>query len=385
MKLAGLFSGIGGFECAFEAAGHESALLAEIDPLARSVLDARFETATVCEDVRQIDALPVSVDLVSAGFPCQDLSMAGSKSGMSGKKSGVVDELYRLISPTGIRTVLIENVYFMLHLDRGAAMASLVDSLEGLGFTWAYRVLDTAGFGLPQRRRRVYLIASRDFDPASVLLSSDEESHGTGPIEGDVPIGFYWTEGRSGTGFTRDAVPPIKAGSTLGIPSAPAVAFAGDRIETPSVRAALRLQGFPSDWLDERDQSIQERYLWRLVGNAVSVPVARWVVDRIDRASTPENLALAPDVESVRLPKGHLWPNAAWGRKGRRFGATLDEKPASVSWRSIEEFRDDTWHELSKRALAGFSSRLEKGRLRSPPGFKDLLVRVASRYEEQAA
>jgi DNA (cytosine-5)-methyltransferase 1 len=184
-----------------------------------------FRVASLRADVAEIGALPGSAEVMTAGFPCQNLSMAGDKSGISGAKSGVVEKMFDLIQASRIPTILIENVYFMLQLDRGNGMRWLVERFETLGYNWAYRVLDTAGFGLPQRRRRVYLIASRTIDPRSVLFADEFGSITQEKPTLDKPLGFYWTEGRTGIGLTVDGIPPLKVGSALGIPSAPAVFF----------------------------------------------------------------------------------------------------------------------------------------------------------------
>ena len=149
MAVAGLFAGIGGFEHAFSQANFETNFLVEIDPAARAVLQARFPDVEIRSDVCDLSSLPPNTTVVTAGFPCQNLSMAGDKSGISGSKSGVVEKLFDLISDSDGLTIVIENVYFMLQLDSGRAMEWLVSRFEGLGYHWAYRVLDTLGFGLP--------------------------------------------------------------------------------------------------------------------------------------------------------------------------------------------------------------------------------------------
>ena len=159
LRVAGLFAGIGGIELGLERAGHRSELLCELDPGARRVLETHFPGVEISEDVTELDELP-EVDLVAAGFPCQDLSQAGGKRGIGGAKSSVVEHLFRLLGTArelGRQPpfVLIENVSYMLRLDRGGAMGFLVDELESLGYRWAYRVVDARAFGIPQRRQRV--------------------------------------------------------------------------------------------------------------------------------------------------------------------------------------------------------------------------------------
>src|SRR5207248_10365418 len=108
-----------------------------------------------------------------------------------------------------VPTVVIENVYFMLQLDSGKAMQWIVQRFEHLGYRWAYRVLDTMGFGLPQRRRRVYFVASLDLDPRGVLFADDQPQSPPPIVDLSRPVGFYWTEGRSGIGLTVDGIPPL--------------------------------------------------------------------------------------------------------------------------------------------------------------------------------
>ena len=109
------------------------------------------------------------------------------------------------------------DVPFMLRLDKGRAIRRITHQLSHLGWHWAYRTLDTMAFGLPQRRRRVFLIASRTEDPRPVLLQGDARETSVEQHAGTA-CGFYWTEGHRGLGWAIDAIPPLKGGSGLAIP-----------------------------------------------------------------------------------------------------------------------------------------------------------------------
>ncbi len=165
-EMAGLFAGIGGIELGFaNALGDDlnTTMLCEWWEPAKAVLRARFPGVPVEGDVRDIERLPKSVNLVSAGFPCTDLSQAGRMAGIDGVNSGLVRHLFRLLElreRADRPTLLIENVPNMLALDQGHAMRFLVNELETLGYQWAYRVVDSRFTGVPQRRRRVILVAS---------------------------------------------------------------------------------------------------------------------------------------------------------------------------------------------------------------------------------
>ena len=168
MRISGLYTGIGGFELGFERAGHRAILLCEIDVHASKVLRHRLRDVQLHADVTKLTRLPSATEVVTAGFPCQNLSMAGDKAGIEGGKSAVIDRLFELLDQHPVPWVVIENVYFMLHLARGAAIESILHRLSERSYRWAYRVIDSRAFGLPQRRRRVFIVASQLHDPRNV-------------------------------------------------------------------------------------------------------------------------------------------------------------------------------------------------------------------------
>lgn len=374
LTVAGLFAGIGGIELGLRGAGHRTELLCELDSAAQRVLASRFSDIERAGDIADVDELP-AVDLVTAGFPCQDLSQAGRTAGITGTRSGLVGHVFRLLddaspAPTWL---LLENVSFMLQLDRGRAMSWLTDQLEARGYTWAYRVVDTRAFGLPQRRQRVLLLASRSEDPRPVLLNQD---HGEVEISDRTGLacGFYWTEGIRGLGWAVDAIPTLKGGSTIGIPSPPAMWRPGTgRITTPQLRDAERLQGFPADWTAPADVVSGRRRTdrWKLIGNAVSVPVARWVGERL---TTSEPYA-SRDTE---LPSGARWPRAAWGSASGRRSVEGSMWPVAVTRPHLHEFLEHEQNLLSVRATEGFLSRTRRGTLRIP---RDLICEVEAHLE----
>jgi DNA (cytosine-5)-methyltransferase 1 len=369
-----LFAGIGGIELGLHEAGHNSKLLCEWDSAAQRVLQVRFGDVELVGDVADLEELP-GVDLVTAGFPCQDLSQAGRTAGIAGSKSRFVEHVFRLLdrADPGPNWLLLENVSFMLQLDRGRAMSWLADQLEARGYSWAYRVVDTRAFGLPQRRQRVLLLASRSEDPRPVLLNQD---HGEVEIHDRTGLscGFYWTEGIRGLGWAIDAIPTLKGGSAIGIPSPPAMWTPGaGRITTPHLRDAERLQGFPVDWTAPADVVAGRRRTdrWKLVGNAVSVPVARWVGERL----TTSEKYTSNDLE---LPSGAKWPRAAWGSASGRRSAEVSMWPISVTRPHLHEFLEYEPNPLSARATQGFLSRTRRGTLRIP---KDLICELEAHLE----
>lgn len=385
--VVSLFSGIGGLELGLEDHGFETQLMCEIDPAAAAVLGSWFPEVPVHSDVRDLKSLP-NCEVLTAGFPCQDLSLAGGKAGLNGDRSGLVDEVFRLVKQAKRkpRWLLFENVPYMLILDRGSGMASLVDRLEDAGYAWAYRVVDARSFGLPQRRQRVLLLASKTEDPRSVLFADEStDSHVEGrpsKIEIGPAYGFYWTMGKMGAGWAVEATPPIKGGSGLGIPSPPAIWLSSeDFVGTPQIEDAERLQGFAAGWtapvLEENQFRASER--WRLVGNAVCPPMASWIGSRL---STPGHY----DEQRNRRLSGAKWTKAAWGRAGVRSAVNISEWPLSTPRPTLEGFLKSPLKPLSLRATLGFRSRAisSKEIAWAPEFIQSLLVHI-NRAEELAA
>jgi DNA (cytosine-5)-methyltransferase 1 len=382
-SVAGLFAGIGGIELGLSRAGFQAATLCEYLPEARAVLRERFPNAACCNDVRQLVADPKyrlpEVEVVTAGFPCQDLSQCGRMKGIVGSNSGLVNCLFELLKRrrSAPRWVVIENVPFMLRLDRGRAMSHITRSLERLGFAWAYRVVDARSFGLPQRRERVIIVASRVEDPASVLFADEEGERSNSRARGeDQPCGFYWTEGNRGLGWAVDSVPALKAGSTIGIPSPPAIWLpAHDVVVTPRIDDAEAFQGLPRGWTGPATQEGSERSRWRLVGNAVPVPIAEWIGTRLIE---PGDIATR---QVDRLPRSAPWPQAGFGTGGKRYQVEVSAWPVKANWRGLERRYGRTGTRLlsrprlSPRAAAGFFRRIVKSSLRTDERFIPSLKR----------
>lgn len=380
LNVVGLFAGIGGLELGFERAGpFKTILFSENDISAAQVLRARFPTIRNEGDVREIDKLPYGTDVVTAGFPCQDLSKAGGAVGIDGNRSGLVRHVFRLLERQRIPWVVLENVPFMLQLQKGAGMRFVVENLERLGYRWAYRVVDSRSFGLPHRRQRVFLLASLDFDPAPALLADDY-----GPIpepkdRNGQACGFYWTEGVRGLGWAVDAVPTLKGGSTIGIPSAPGIWLPSGDIVTPGIEAAERLQGFPSGWTHPAELVTRRGHRWKLVGNAVTVDAAQWVANCILNSFSISTLSNA-----IPLAPNGSWPKAAFGSAEGRYSVAASEWPVRQPPSSLVTVMDRDTHLLSERATAGFLRRFEASALHKPAGFVDALKGHLKRMRERS-
>lgn len=160
MKVLSLFSGIGGFDLGFQRAGMEVVGMCEIDKHAQKILQRQFPDATLHTDVRKVSYERRSIDLICGGFPCQDLSVAGKRRGLDGERSGLWFEFARIIDEAEPAWVVIENVPGLFSSNGGHDFAVIVDWLAQRGYGVGWRVLDAQGFGLAQRRKRVFIVAS---------------------------------------------------------------------------------------------------------------------------------------------------------------------------------------------------------------------------------
>lgn len=375
MKVAGLFAGVGGLEVGLAVGGHETTLLCEIWDPARAVLARRLPDVPCEPDVRELKSLPHEVDMLTGGFPCQDLSQAGLTAGIGGARSGLVGQVFRLLDDRRVPWVLLENVSFMLQLEKGRAMRILIEAFEERGYRWAYRVVNTQSF-LPQRRERViFLATTTEIDPASIILADEAEPQLARTDLDAHAHGFYWTEGIRGLGWAPDAIPTLKNGSTVGIASPPAILLPSGSVITPDIRDAERLQGFPENWTEPAEMVSRASLRWSLVGNAVSVPIAEWLGRRL---AVPGTYDFERDCD---LPTNGRWPKSARSDGGKRHAVAINPYPAWEARPTLVDFLRHPGKLLSARATRGFLSRTERATLRFASGFQDRLRFHLARME----
>jgi len=220
LSFGSLFSGIGGFDLGLERAGMECAWQVEIDPACLSVLAAHWPAVPRLEDVThvQLADLPAPVDLICGGFPCQDLSVAGRRAGLAGERSGLWFEFHRILAEARPRWCIIENVPGLLSSNGGRDFAVILRGLEQLGYHAAWRVLDAQYFGVPQRRRRVFVVGSLgNYASLEVLLEPES-------LSGDSPPGRE-TGQRIAEGSLSRALSRVGGGNDPGANKGAALVF----------------------------------------------------------------------------------------------------------------------------------------------------------------
>lgn len=265
MKFGSLFTGIGGFDLAFERAGMTCAWQCEIDDKARGVLARRFPNVEIYQDVRTIGKHNLEpVDVICGGFPCQDVSMAGKRKGLDGERSGLWFEFARIIDELEPKWVVIENVPGLLSSNKGRDFAVIIRWLEERGYGVCWRVLDAQNFGVAQRRRRVFIVASFGSGSCAEVLFEQKNNFRDNSLEQPRKPIMGSLRAR-GDGQLHSGAQLVK--DTNGI-----------RFITPT--ECERLQGFPDGWTDGQADSARYKQL----GNAVAVPVAEWIGKRIVEA-----------------------------------------------------------------------------------------------------
>ncbi len=288
MKMASLFTGIGGFDLGFEKAGVEVIFQCEIDPFCQKVLKKHWPEVCFKADVTKV--LPSDImdaDILCAGFPCQDLSLAnqGKRKGLYGNRSGLFYRVAELAQVTKPNWIVLENVVGLLNSHDGEDFQSVISTLDELGYFVAWRVLDAKYFGSPQRRRRVFIVASleeggaarvlfdnsppRAMDSQSRLPGAHSASRSVkGHKDSDVyviqhaSIGRKPTAGPQAKGYRND-------GETYTLDSR------GSSDVVCSTNDGFRIRSAPGI-----SRELDGRRL-RALGNAVNVDVIEWLANNI--------------------------------------------------------------------------------------------------------
>ena len=311
-----MFSGIGGFrEGLSRAGGFVCVGHCEIDRCADRSYRALFDTEGewYCEDIRTVkpEELP-EFDLLCGGFPCQSFSDAGKRGGFADPRGTLFFELSRLAEARKPRYLLFENVPGLLHRDEGRTFAAILHTLEGMGYGVEWQVLNSRDFGVPQSRKRVYLVGYLDvrcrgkifpftetagtpliqiqpgkqgervYSPEGVSCTLTAQAGGMGGKTGlyALPCCVDLNESPEFTQYARCLIAKQDGGIHHHKREASGV-WDGCRIRRLTPRECLRLQG----WKDERIDLIlplhSDTQLYKQAGNGVTVNVVEAIGKRL--------------------------------------------------------------------------------------------------------
>ncbi len=287
IKVGSCFSGIEGFGLGLEqAGGFDIVWQIELDDDAVSVLERHYPNTTRYRDITEVhgDGL-AAIDVLVGGWPCQDLSVAGARAGLAGERSGLFFEIARLARECAASWVLFENVPGLASsfssdnppprdLEPGRSWESeetsdlgiVLDTLSECGYGWAFRTLDARYLGVPQRRRRVFVVGclgDSGVRPAQVLFESDSSPWDPAPSRTARQGSAADTEGSVGvTGF-KESQSGARESDVVGVQDAnygsrrhngvmaPVAAFGGNRTSGEiEVSTAVNAHGGPHGRLD---------------------------------------------------------------------------------------------------------------------------------------
>ena len=165
MKVLDLFSGIGGFSYGLESTGgFETVAFAECEPYPIAVLKKHWPTVRVYEDVRQITATRlfrdgIEPDVITGGFPCQDISTAGQQAGIEGERSGLWSECARILGEVRPRYAIFENVTNLLSGNKGKWFERVLWDISKVGYDAEWHCISASSIGAPHKRDRVWIVA----------------------------------------------------------------------------------------------------------------------------------------------------------------------------------------------------------------------------------
>ena len=278
MRYGSVCSGIEAATVAWHPLGWEPAFFSEIEAAPRAVLAHHWPDVPCHGDFTTIRGDEYgAIDLLVGGTPCQDFSVAGLRAGLDGDRGNLSLEFLRLADRTRPRWVVWENVPGVLSIDGGRAFGAILGGMGELGYGFAYRVLDAQFFGVPQRRRRVFVVGcAGDWRGAAAVLS---ERHSLSHI---APPAGPSRENLGGTITSR----PKSGGWSTDVDMAAAnwmqVASCGRPYMTRPVEWE-RAFGFPDDYtlVPHRGKPMADGPRYKALGNSMAVPVMSWLGRRI--------------------------------------------------------------------------------------------------------
>lgn len=220
MNVLDTFAGIGGFSLGMERAGFKTVAFVEIDPYCQQVLRKHWPTVKQYGDICNVTAERlrsdgIVADVVTGGFPCQDISLAGKHAGLAGERSGLWSELRRIIGEVGPRYAVLENVSALLARGLGTVIAELAE----IGYCVEWHCIPAAAVGAPHQRDRIWIICWRED-----LANAKGQPIWPG-LRQDEPAAF----GRGRSGDRNSAVPNAIGQRLEGFIKAGPAAWATDR------------------------------------------------------------------------------------------------------------------------------------------------------------
>ena len=306
LTYGSICSGIEAASVAWKELDWQPSWFAEVDPFCCEVLAHHYPDIPNLMDITAKEFLDdaTPVDVLIGGTPCQAFSVAGRRRGFDDDRGNLTLRFLDVVGHIRPRWVVWENVPGVLSIDKGRTFGTILAKMAEHGYGWAYRILDAQYFGVPQRRRRIFLVGhsggewqrcsevlavaqSMSGHPPTRKASQETVAGGTGK---STKTHSHWavTYDMRGNGNGK-TVPPI-IGDHANRPTdytPVVVARPGMQVRRLTPVECERLQGFPDNYtlIDRKGKPAADSPRYRAIGNSFAVPVVRWIGQRIDRMS----------------------------------------------------------------------------------------------------
>lgn len=307
MRVASLFAGIGGICLGFKQAGFDIVWANERDAAACKTYRFNFGNSYLQEgDIRNIQAKNIpDFDALTAGFPCQSFSTAGFKKGFRDPRGNLFFEIIRIVEEKRPRIILLENVENIVEHNNQKTFLTIFNSLSECGYDVKYRTLQPFDYaGIPQRRKRVFIVAFRDIDdcddfsfPEGIkerqkidkIIDFSQKQHASYYYENNHPsypelelkakIGKIYSLKNDGSVYCSGTLCPTLIAGMGKFPDRIPIVKDNYGIRRLTIRECLRFQGFPEDFNISRDNTIEDAY--KQIGNSVCVPIVNRIAIEI--------------------------------------------------------------------------------------------------------
>lgn len=307
MTVVSLFAGIGGICLGFKQAGFDVIWANERDTAACKTYRLNFGDSYLQEgDIRNIQANTIpDFDVLTAGFPCQSFSTAGFKKGFRDPRGNLFFEIVRIIKEKQPRIILLENVENIIEHDNQKTFLTIFNSLAECGYDVKYRTLQPFDYaGIPQRRKRVFIVAFRDIDDCDAFSFPEEveakqkidniidftkkqhisyyyeNTHPSYPeLEQKAKSGKIYALKNNGSVYCSGTLCPTLIAGMGKFPDRIPIVKDSYGIRRLTIRECLRFQGFPEGFNISRENSIEDAY--KQIGNSVCVPIVNRIAIEI--------------------------------------------------------------------------------------------------------
>lgn len=296
MRFIDLFCGIGGFRLGLEKLGHECVFSCDIDDKAREAYQANFGDMPHGDITSLLNDDVPPHDILCGGFPCQPFSIAGHKKGFDDIRGGLIDDVLRITRHHKPQTILLENVARFKTMNGGYDFRAIEGEFESLGYHSYPMILNSAAYGIPQSRKRLYwllrleccgvpVLEQKPLNPLERFLEDDAsadlfiKTHHTLIAKTTRSpylkmVGFFNKNRQGMRVYSPEGVASTQVANGGGWGAKTGLYLIGDKIRRLSIVEQKRVMGFPDDWIvSEGNQGRRQ------LGNAVIPQMVSLVLD----------------------------------------------------------------------------------------------------------